>query len=128
MTLAPVLAHATAVVHAAAVTGVADDTDLLITTHRDDAVVTVAVVGEVDISNATQLSAAGLSALESGADELVVDLTAVTFMDSTGLGHLVRVLRAARPTPVQLLVTHPHVLRLFEVTGLTGAFRVTHLP
>jgi len=128
VTLAPVLADAAAVSDAAAVTGVADAADLLITTHRDDGVVTVAVVGEVDILNATQLSTAGLSALESGADELVVDLTAVTFMDSTGLGRLVGVLRAAHPTPVQLLVTHPHVLRLFEVTGLTGVFRVTHLP
>ena len=125
MTLAPVLARA---VDAAAVTGDAEATDLLITTHRDADVVTVAVVGEVDISTATQLSAAGLRALECGAGELVIDLTAVTFMDSTGLGRLVRVLRAAGPIPVQLLVTHPHVLRLFEVTGLMGAFRVTHLP
>lgn len=128
MTLAPVLAHAVGATALTDACDVTDSTDLLITTTSNTQVVTVVVVGEVDISNATQLSAAGLSALESGAAELVIDLTAVTFMDSTGLGRLVRVLRAARPTPVQLLVTHPHVLRLFEVTGLAGAFRVTHRP
>ncbi|MBF5083073.1 STAS domain-containing protein [Quadrisphaera sp. INWT6] len=104
-----------------------DDNDLTITTVSAGAVASVIVAGEVDITNAAQLSGAGRSALESNPAELVFDLTAVTFMDSSGLGHLVRVLHAARPVPVRVLVTHPSLLRLFDITGLLGAFDVQHV-
>jgi len=101
--------------------------DLDICTAENAGVATVTVGGEVDIANGAHLRAAGLSALDAATQELVIDLTGVTFMDSAGLGHLVVILRAARPTPVKLLVTHPAVLRLFHITGLMRAFDVQHV-
>lgn len=107
--------------------GAREDADLTITTLDDSEIVTVVVSGEIDIFNASQLGAAGLSALQADPRALVIDMTAVTFMDSTGLGSLAGILRAARPTPVQLLISHPRVKQLFEITGLTAAFNVQHL-
>lgn len=104
-----------------------DGNDLTITTVSAGDVVSVIVAGEVDITNAAQLSGAGRNALASTPGELIYDLTAVTFMDSSGLGHLVRGLRAARPVPVRVLVTHPSLLRLFDITGLLDAFDVQHV-
>ncbi|WP_180357902.1 STAS domain-containing protein [Streptomyces sp. NP160] len=102
--------------------------DLTITVASSGVVVSIVVAGEIDITNAAQLSGVGRSALESNPGGLVFDLTAVTFMNSSGLGHLVRVLHAAQPVPVQVWATHPSVLRLFEITGLTDALDVQYKP
>lgn len=81
-----------------------DEIDLTITTVHAEGVTTVAVAGEVDLATADQLSTAGLEAVAVRPRALVVDLTAVPFMDSTGLGHLSRVLAAAHPAPAKVLI------------------------
>jgi len=100
------------------------DGDLTITTVHADGVTTVAVVGEVDLATADQLSTAGLEAVAVRPRALVVDLTAVPFMDSTGLGHLSRVLAAAYPTPAKVLISSPRLATLFRVTGMANAVEV----
>lgn len=80
----------------------------------------VAVAGEVDCSTAPRLAACLESVLTTGPDELVVDLTEVSFLDSAGLHTLVTAnAQAARlGVRMRVLVATRAVLRPIQVTGL----------
>jgi anti-sigma B factor antagonist len=84
----------------------------------------VDVSGEVDLHTAPQLRAA-LDAAVSAAGEsagagVMVDLTDVGFMDSTGLGELVGAHRALERagSRLHLAVGNERVARLLSITGL----------
>lgn len=86
-----------------------------------DGVATLKVTGEVDIAVADDLAAAALGALaQDGAQSLRVDLAGVTFLDSSGLGALVRVRNAAHDEGKELLIANPveSVMKVFTITGL----------
>lgn len=57
---------------------------------------------------------------ERGAETVVIDLSAVTFLDSSALGALVGVLRRLRERDGRLLIVPPDnaAARIFELTGL----------
>src|SRR5262249_54870237 len=60
----------------------------------DERTSVVASEGELDLARAPSLKWALIDALEAGHNQLVVDLSPTTFMDSTGLGVLVGVNRS----------------------------------
>ena len=105
-------------------TGDAADLDLEVLVHRDIAV--VAVRGELDITGAPTLRAQLDGLASEGYTRLIVDLEAVQFLDSTGLGVLVGALkRAGRGGPaVELVCTQGPTLRVLGFTGLDKAFRI----
>lgn len=84
----------------------------------------LAVRGEVDVSSAPDLREALDELVASGAQTVIVDLSEVGFLDSTGLGVLV----GARNTLVDggggmpVVCEHERVLKLFAITGLDGVF------
>ena len=88
------------------------------------AVVTAA--GEIDLTNAESLRDALLSALNAGALALVVDMTAVTFLDSAGVTALVRASRraAANEATFRLAVTAQSVLRVLNLVGIDRLIEV----
>ena len=57
---------------------------------------------------------------------MVVDLSAVTFIDSTGLGVLIgarkRCIDAGRE--LRVVVSEPRILKVFEITGLNDLFTI----
>lgn len=79
----------------------------------------VAAAGELHMSTAPTLRAHISAALQDGASRLVVDLTAVQFIDSTGLGVLLSALRDVEREGGDMAVvcSNPTVLRLFTITG-----------
>lgn len=79
------------------------------------------VLGEVDLSNARHV----LRVLEGlGDKDLVIDLTEVEFMDSTGLGVLVE-LESKTSGEVRLMVmARSQVDRLLDLTGLKTHFDI----
>ena len=81
--------------------------------------------GEVDILTAPQLGRRLLGLADAGKTMMVVDLSMVTFMDSTGLGVLLDALRqlTSRRGNLALVCPTERVLRPFQVSGLVG-----HLP
>jgi anti-sigma B factor antagonist len=76
--------------------------------------------GEIDAVTAPQLGRRLLGLAEEGKTGVVVDLSRVTFMDSTGLGVLLNALRALtrRKGRMALVCPNDRVLRPFQVTGL----------
>lgn len=83
----------------------------------------VAARGEVDVEAAPSLREALSELLQSGRP-VVVDLTDVSFLDSTGLGALVAARTAAteRGVSLPLVCSQPRILKLFTITGLDDLF------
>lgn len=75
----------------------------------------VTLSGELDIA-----SAEGLSdwLVEISGSTVVIDLSEVTFMDSTGLTAFISARNRLRDDSVVLTRPQPNVLRVFEITGL----------
>jgi anti-sigma B factor antagonist len=101
--------------------------DIAIESETDDAGRTVlAVTGAIDLQTREQLLQAGRDALAaSSSDALVLDLDAVTFIDSTGIGALIELGHDATDEDGGgLVIRNPshRVLRILEMTGLADAW------
>lgn len=85
-----------------------------------DGRIVVHVAGEVDLANAPELDEQLATVMGQSPTQLIVDLTNVTFMDSTGLGVLVRALKRSREQEIRLdlIVTNERVLKVIGITGL----------
>jgi anti-sigma B factor antagonist len=81
-------------------------------------------VGELDMSTTPELEAAMAGAVKDGRN-LVVDLSGLEFMDSTGLTLLTRwSLGAERDGfALALVAGNDRIQRLFEITGLITHFK-----
>jgi anti-sigma B factor antagonist len=92
----------------------------------DQAGTTLRVGGELDLAAVDDLDAAVGKATETAPSSLIIDLSGVTFIDSTGLGALVRAQNAATADDRELILHAPseRVLRIFELTGLTATFTI----
>ncbi len=104
-----------------------------IETHNDADSVVLRVSGDVDIATVDQLRQRGLDviALADGAP-VVIDAAAVTFIDSSGLGALVALNKAAAAagTPFLMRAVPPGVASLLHITGIDTVITVsnTHEP
>jgi anti-sigma B factor antagonist len=95
--------------------------------HRRDGRAQLVLVGELDLDSAPQLLAEVVEQLASGASEVVIDLTALSFIDSSGLGTLVGCWRRARNAGATLIVANPSedVWITLEITGLDQILPIT---
>lgn len=94
--------------------------DIAIATRPVGDRVVVEVSGEVDVASAPQLDQRLVELLEAGDTRLVVDLGAVGFLDSSGLGVLIKALKRIREKDgsLDLVVTNDRILKVFRITGL----------
>lgn len=78
------------------------------------------VRGEVDLASAPKLAAALSELIGRGHSLVALDLEAVEFIDSTGLGVLVGSVRRLRDEGGDLILraASPAVTRILEMTGL----------
>ena len=86
----------------------------------------ISVRGEVDIATATRFREFLEASIEGDPDAVVIDLTGVTFIDSTGLGVLIGARKRcdAAGHSLRLVVSEPRILKVFEITGLTELFEI----
>ena len=91
-----------------------------------DGVATVRVRGDLDLAGAPAFHAAADSALAGGAAGVVIDFSEITFIDSTGLGALVRIHTAATDAGRTMrLVKVPEVAaRTITIGGLASLLGV----
>jgi anti-sigma B factor antagonist len=96
---------------------------LTVTTEDRDNLTLVTLGGELDIYTVPNFRQ-DIERYDPADTQMVVDLTEVTLLDSSGLGALVSLLNRARGGIGQLGVVcpHDHLRRVFEVTGLKRAF------
>jgi anti-sigma B factor antagonist len=81
--------------------------------------------GEIDLDTAPALREALVAAIGDGA-RIIVDLEAVSFIDSVGLGMLVSGLKRARSQggDLELVCTSQAILKPLEITGLDRVFTI----
>lgn len=91
-----------------------------ITTGESDDVI-VRLAGEIDISNVDAFRRDILAAIIPSGD-VVFDLSAVDFMDTSGIALLIDVTNAA--SSVVIREPSRQVRRVIEASGLTGVLRV----
>jgi anti-sigma B factor antagonist len=97
----------------------------IIQSEPDEHTAVVALEGEIDLGRAPSLKWALVDSVDAGRKQLVVDLTNVTFMDSTALGVLVAVKRSLdSDARLAVVCVHPNVLKIFELSGMDGTFPI----
>jgi anti-sigma B factor antagonist len=100
--------------------------DLVLETRTESGWSVLAVKGEVDLYTSPQLREKVAEMVEKGGDRLVIDLTDVGFMDSSGLGVLVTALKRAREREGRLTLVCPEgsVHKVLTITGLDRVFPI----
>ena len=80
--------------------------------------------GEIDLGTARRVEEAFTPALDPRCTRLVVDLSDVSFMDSSGLRVLVMARNALDGRGGEMVIAHINdpLRRLFDMSGLTSAF------
>jgi len=89
----------------------------------DDAYI-VAVRGEIDLFTAPEFQQRIAAPIEDGATRVIVDLTEVTFIDSSSLGVLIGAHRRLKQRNGSLVVVcdNDAIVKTFKITGLDGVF------
>lgn len=100
--------------------------DLSISADHHGEITVVAVGGEIDVYTAPQLRSRLDEQIAAGRTRLVIDLSRVGFMDSTGLGVLVGRLKLIRSHEgaLRLVCDSDRILKVFQITGLDKVFQI----
>lgn len=96
--------------------------------NRDAA--TVRPAGEVDLHNSPQLRAKLHAMLDRRQTRIVIDLSQVSYMDSSGVGTIVEAKRRADREGAALVLAgmQPRVRSVFEITQLDKFFTILDDP
>ena len=100
--------------------------DLEVDTQERDRWSVVSLRGEIDVYTAPRLRQALIDLIEGGASDILVDMSRVDFLDSTGLGVLVGGLKRvkAKDGSLEIVATQDKILKIFEITGLSKVFPI----
>lgn len=98
----------------------------LLLTQQDNV---LCVSGEVDFANVSKFLRF-LNRMRHEYQTVIVDLSGVAYMDSTGFGVLLRACRELRYAGGQLVLRRPspHVRRMLEVTDMLRFFQLDERP
>lgn len=89
------------------------------TRQIDPATFRIALAGEVDMYTSPEFRDDLRSCIERGAEEVIIDLSEATFIDSTFLGVLLGGMRSLGERGGEISVVCPDPIReIFEITGL----------
>jgi anti-anti-sigma factor len=99
---------------------------LEIEVRGEGAEVTLVLRGDLDMTSASTLRAC-LDSIDDGFRRVVLDLTDLRFMDSTGVGLIADTRRRFEPEMRELSLHNPsgHVAHVLELTGVGRVVRVT---
>lgn len=79
------------------------------------------VLGEVDLANAEEFQTAAME-IAGKTGDIIIDLTACTYMDSSGLRVIATAHKAVEDRLRVVIPKGGSVHRIFEITGLAGQF------
>ena len=92
--------------------------------HRQDERAVLVLTGDLDLAAVDDLREGAQVQLAAGCRHLTLDLTGVTFLDSSGLGALVELRNTTRRSGVTLAVVNvpPGPARIITIAGLAETF------
>jgi anti-sigma B factor antagonist len=93
---------------------------------QSDSEVVVALSGELDLAGAPRLRECFAQLEHVGATQVVLDLTDLDFVDSTGLSVLVMEFHRTQAAGGSTVMRNPSpaVMRILEITGLASVFSI----
>ena len=97
--------------------------DLSVNVRKEESIPVVDVVGEIDVYTYPRLSETLNELLEDDAQNIVLNLEEVRYIDSTGLGVIANGANklARKSGYVHIINANPQVKKIFEVSGLDKA-------
>jgi anti-sigma B factor antagonist len=100
--------------------------DLLIETRTVNGTPILDLTGEVDSYNAPKLRDQMTQLIEEGKADLVINMTGVEYIDSTGLGTLVGGLKRASEHGggIRIICPNEQIYKVFNITGLVRVFSI----
>jgi anti-sigma B factor antagonist len=100
--------------------------DLEVETNKQGQADVLTLRGEIDVYTAPRLRQAIIDLVEGGARHIVVDMGAVDFLDSTGLGVLVGGLKRVKiqDGELSIVTSQDKILKIFDITGLNKVFSI----
>jgi anti-sigma B factor antagonist len=95
-------------------------------TRQDGNVTVVELTGEIDVSCAPQLKDLLQGLIDEGKNQLLIDLTGVPFMDSTGLGIFINALKRSRQANGEIKLVNPQegLRKVFSITQTDKVFSI----
>ncbi len=84
----------------------------------------LSLAGELDVANVAQVREAALKLLAGETKHLVVDVSSLEYIDSSGLGMLIGLVKRQKESGGTLAIAgvRPRVMRVWEITGLQQIF------
>ena len=97
-----------------------------ISTRIEDDVAILNLSGRLDLSSATELKNASREIVGGGNCKLILNMGKVDFINSSGLGTLVSLLKDIRSSHGRLKLSNlaPYVKEIFEITQLNNIFDI----
>ena len=97
-----------------------------VTDRGTDGRAVLSVAGEVDLQSAPELRERLIALYHEGERVVVLDMSDVAFLDSTGLGVIVAALKRFRASGGDLVLRRPaeRERKLLDLTGLSEIFQI----
>lgn len=86
----------------------------------------IKIIGEVDICTVDEFRAAIEALIDHGGDRIVLDLTEMDYIDSTGIGILIELRKKSieKEQETVLYGAKKNVVRLLDLTGVSQIFKM----
>ncbi len=100
--------------------------DLKIDTRMVNGKAVLDLTGEVDSYNSPKLREKMVALIDEGSLHLIVNMTGVDYIDSTGLGTLVGGLKRAseKDGSIGIICPNEQIYKVFSITGLVKVFPI----
>lgn len=100
--------------------------DFAIHQEERDGILFLYLVGEIDAFTAPKLREVLVPVTEERNKQIIIDLTDVQYIDSTGLGVFIGALKSSHnyDSHIKLCGLSDRVLRLFKITGLDEVIEI----
>jgi anti-sigma B factor antagonist len=97
-----------------------------ITANDVDGILTLALKGRLDFASCSTLKKRILEYVKDGKNNIILNLAQVDFINSSGLGTLVSILKEVRLAKGRLIITNlaAYILEIFEITQLSHIFEI----
>ena len=104
----------------------ADDGDCVKEVRHEGSAIVVTLAGVVDLHHTLHVHRALVAACEQRPERLIINLEAVEYMDSSGIGTLVEIYRRVKAFSGKLLLCglNDRVYSIFEITKLDKFFKI----
>ena len=83
-------------------------------------------IGEIDIYTSPEFKNAVLKIIEENKENIVINGEKLDYMDSTGLGILMSLLKKTKEKNIEIRLKNlkPNIYKLFDITGLNNVFNI----